>query len=70
MEERTKTIAAITILAGIVALVVIVIGIFINERKTISPVPPEASIKIIFVSPSPVPPASSSATVSPTGGQR
>jgi len=64
MEERTKTIAAITILVGIVVLIVVVVGIILSGKKVISPVPPEGSIKIIFISPTLVPPipASASAT--------
>ena len=52
MEERTKTIAAVTILVGFVVLVIVVIGIIVSGRKVISPVPAESSIKIIFISPS------------------
>lgn len=64
MEERTKTVAAITILVGIVVLIVIVVSIMLSGKKVISPVPPEGAIKIIFISPTPIPPvsASSSAT--------
>lgn len=51
MEERTKTIAAIAILIGIAALVLIIIGIVITGKKVVSPIPTEGAIKIIFISP-------------------
>lgn len=60
MEERTKTIAAITILVGFVVLVVIVIGVLLSGKKVVSPVPPEGSIKIIFISPTTIPAVSAS----------
>jgi len=65
MEERTKTIAAITILVGFVVLVIVVIGIIISGRKVISPVPAEGSIKIIFISPTPIPIVTASASATP-----
>ena len=61
MEDRTKTIAAITILIGIVVLILVVIGVIISGKKVVSPVPPEGSIKIIFISPTPVAAATTSA---------
>ncbi len=57
MEDRTKTVAAITILIGFVVLIIIVMGIIFAGRKVVSPVPPEGSIKIIFISPTPITPA-------------
>jgi len=65
MEERTKTIAAITILVGIVVLIVIVIGIMLSGKKVISPVPAEGSIKIIFISPTQIPTVAASASATP-----
>ncbi|MFZ2024803.1 MAG: hypothetical protein WAV51_00775 [Microgenomates group bacterium] len=64
MEERTKTIAAITILVGIVVVIIVVVGILLSSKKVISPVPAEGSIKIIFISPTPISglPATPSAT--------
>lgn len=64
MEERTKTVAAVTILVSIGVLIIVVIGILLSGKKVVSPVPPEGAIKIIFISPTLIPPvpASSSAT--------
>jgi len=71
MEERTKTIAAVTILVSIAVLIVIVIGIMLSSKKVISPVPAEGSIKIIFISPTPIPgpPATSSSTPKTPSGR-
>jgi len=66
MDDKRKTIAAITIVVGVVALVLIVVGILVSGNKTISPVPDEGAIKIIFVSPTPVVMATPSATIAPT----
>ena len=53
MEERTKTIAAISILIGIAALVLIVIGVVVSGKKVVSPIPADSAIKIIFITPAP-----------------
>ncbi len=65
MEERTKTIAAVTILVSIVVLIIVVVGIMVSSKKVISPVPAEGSIKIIFVSPTPMAGLSASASAAP-----
>ena len=66
MDDRRKTIAAITIIIGVGALILIVIGVLLAGNKTVSPVPDEGAIKIIFVSPTPVVIASPSASLTPT----
>ena len=66
MEERTKTIAAIAILVGIAALILIVIGIVVTGKKVVSPIPDEGAIKIIFITPAPSPTApTATATATP-----
>lgn len=65
MEERTKTIAAVAILIGIAALILIIIGVVVTGKKVVSPIPDEGAIKIIFITPSPsvpLPTATLSAT--------
>lgn len=65
MEERTKTIAAIAILVGIAALILIIIGVVVTGKKVVSPIPDEGAIKIIFITPAPsptVPTATATAT--------
>lgn len=57
MDDRTKTVAATGILIAIVIFIVLVIGIIITAKRTVSPVPEEGAIKIIFVSPSPLIPS-------------
>ena len=66
MDDRRRTLAAITVLIGLVVLVIIVIGILVSGKKVVSPVPEEDAIRIIFVSPSPVVLMSSTPTGSPT----
>ena len=65
MDDRRRTLAAITVLIGLVVLVIIVIGILVSGKKVLSPVPEEDAIRIIFVSPSPVVLMSSTPTGSP-----
>ena len=55
MDDRQKTIAALTIIASVCVLVIIIIGILISGKKVISPVPDEGAIKVIFISPTMVP---------------
>lgn len=54
MDDRRKTIAALTIIAGAVVLTVIIIGVFVSGKKTVSPVPDEGAIRVIFMTPTPV----------------
>lgn len=69
MEDRTKTVAAITILIGFVVLILVVVGIVLSGKKVVSPVPPEGSIKIIFITPTMIPVATTSATPTKTSGR-
>ena len=55
MDDRQKTIAALTIIAGFIVLVIIIVGVLISGKKVISPVPDEGAIKVIFISPTQVP---------------
>lgn len=70
MDERQKTLAAVTIVIGFIILVVLFVGALISGKKVISPVPEGSAIKIIFVTPSPAGQntsgASPSATIKPT----
>ena len=66
MDDRKRTLAAITVIIGIFVLVAIVVGIVVSNKKVLSPVPEDDAIKIIFISPSPVPPISSTPTSTPT----
>jgi len=53
MDDRRKTIAALTIIVGCIVLVVVGIGFFVSRTKVISPVPEESAIRVIFISPTP-----------------
>jgi hypothetical protein len=73
MNERTRTLAAITIIVGFVLLLIIIVGIILTGKKVLSPVPEEGGIKIIFMTPSPPPAgglASPTATLTPTQKSR
>lgn len=55
MDDRRKTIAALTIIVSFVVLVVIILGLLVTRSKVISPVPEEGAIRVIFVSPTTIP---------------
>ena len=61
MDDRRKTIAAITLITGIVILVVVVLGVVASAKKILSPVPDESAIRVIFITPTPVVASSPSA---------
>lgn len=65
MNDRAKTIAAISIIVGCIAFVFVVIGVVVTGKKVISPVPESGAIKIIFVSPTAIPTIESTATATP-----
>lgn len=67
MDDRTKTIAAISIIVGCIVFVFVVIGVVVTGKKVISPVPESGAIKIIFVSPTAIPtiPTTGAATATP-----
>lgn len=62
MDDRRKTIAAITLITGFVILVVVIFGVVMSRGKVLSPVPDESVIRVIFISPTPVVVSSPSAT--------
>jgi hypothetical protein len=68
MDDRRRTLAAITFILIVLILVSVIVGILITGKSVVSPVPEDNAIKIIFVSPStattPVP--TIIATVTPT----
>lgn len=52
MDDRRRTLAAITLIIGFLVIVAVIVGIIVSGKKTISPVPEDTSaIKIIFVTP-------------------
>lgn len=53
MDDRRKTLAAITVIVGFLVLVIAIIGVIVSGKKTVSPVPEDNAIKIIFISPTP-----------------
>lgn len=65
MDDRKRTLAAITVIIGFLVLVSIVVGVLVSGKKILSPVPEDNAIKIIFVSPSPMPVVSATPTKRP-----
>lgn len=55
MGDRSKTIAALIIIVGIVLIATAGILRILGGNKIVSPIPDESAIKIIFISPTPVP---------------
>jgi hypothetical protein len=54
MDDRRRTLAAITIIVGFLILVAVIVGILVSGKKMVSPIPEDTSaIKIIFVTPAP-----------------
>ena len=68
MNDRNKTMAALTIIIGFIVLVIVIVGAIIGRSKIVSPVPEEGSIKIIFSTPTPtiVPTIAITDTLTPT----
>lgn len=66
MEDKQKTLAAITIIVGVVVLIIVIIGAFVSGKKIVSPVPEEGAIKIIFITPTPTVIPTPATTSSPT----
>lgn len=55
MDDRKRTLAAITVIIGFLVLVALVVGVLVSSKKILSPVPEDDAIKIIFVTPTPIP---------------
>jgi hypothetical protein len=55
MDDRKRTLAAITVIIGFLVIVIVVIGAVASSRKVISPIPDDNAIRIIFLSPTPIP---------------
>lgn len=68
MNDRNKTLAAVTIIISFIVLVIVIIGALVSHSKIVSPVPEEGSIKIIFSTPTPtvVPTITITDTLAPT----
>lgn len=72
MEDRKKTITAVAILLLFLFLVLVLVASLFFRRKTVSPIPDDAAIEIIFISPTLVPPVASPSAliVSPTSSKK
>lgn len=54
MDDRRRTLAAMTLIVGFLILVAVIVGVLVSGKKIVSPVPEDNSaIKIIFISPTP-----------------
>jgi len=66
MDDRRRTLAAITLIVGFLVLVAVIVGVLVSSKKILSPVPEDSAIKIIFVTPTPTQtPVSATPTVKP-----
>ena len=65
MDDRKKTLAAITIIVGVLLVIAIVVGMLISGKKILSPVTDEGAIRIIFVTPTPIPTVAVTPTPTP-----
>ena len=69
MDDRRRTLAAITLIIGFLVIVAVVVGIIVSGKKTVSPVPEDDSaIKIIFLTPTPTPFPEGITPTPPAGG--
>jgi hypothetical protein len=66
MDDRRRTLAALTVIIVGIVFVVIFIGVLLSGKKVLSPVPEDSAIKIIFVSPSPIQTITSTESPSPS----
>jgi hypothetical protein len=66
MDDRTRTVAATSIIIGFFLIVIIIVSLILTSKKVLSPVPEEGGIKIIFLTPTPASMASPSSTLSVT----
>lgn len=64
MDDRKKTLAAISVIVGFLLLVALIVGVLVSGKKILSPVPEDDAIKIIFVSPTAI--VSPALTATPT----
>ncbi len=66
MDDRRRTLAAITLIVGFLVLVAVIVGVLLSGKKVLSPVPEdESAIKIIFITPTPTQAPIASPTVKP-----
>jgi hypothetical protein len=65
MDDRTKTIAAVAIIVGVILLVVVAVAAVVTRKTIVSPVPDDGAIRIVFVTPTLVPAVSLAPTETP-----
>jgi len=53
MDDRRRTLAAVTIVVGFLLLVALTVGLIVSRKKILSPVPEDSGIRIIFITPTP-----------------
>ena len=53
MDDRRRKLAAIVLVVGFLLIVAIIVGVINSARKTLSPVPEEPAIRVIFLTPTP-----------------
>jgi len=70
MNDRQKTVAAVSIIIGVLLLVGVIVGAFLSRKTIVSPIPEEAAIKVIFVTQAPTLEASPSGVVTLTVSEK
>ena len=53
MDDRRRTLAAVTLIVGFLILVAVIVGVLVSGKKVLSPLPEDTAIKIIFITPTP-----------------
>jgi len=71
MDDRKRTLAAITLIIGFLVIVAVIVGLIVSGKKIVSPVPEDDNaIKIIFVTPTPTQATSPTSTIKPTASPK
>ncbi len=72
MEDRKKTITAVALLLLCIFILLILAASLLFRKKTVSPIPDDMAIEIIFISPTLVPPVASPSALflTPTQGKK
>ena len=69
-EDRSRTLAAVTVIIGAILLVVLIVGIILTRNTLVSPVPESNAIKIIFLTPTPTGFIRPTAVSTPSQGEK
>lgn len=54
MDDKRKTVMAVIVIIAFMAIIIISLAALLSRKNTLSPVPDEPAIRIIFITPTPV----------------